>query len=84
VLRLILGESLLLGLAGSLFGTAAAGLLLRFLAGWSFTRNFVHPTLSPGAVAAAVGLMLAAALAGSFYPAYRGASVAPTESLRFE
>jgi putative ABC transport system permease protein len=84
VLRLILGESLVIGLAGSLLGTAAAGLLLRVLAAWSFTRNFVQPALSPTAALSAVALMLAAALIGSFYPAFRGASVAPTEALRFE
>ena len=75
VVRLILGESLLIGLAGSLIGSpVAAGLLLRVLAGWSFTRNIVQPGLSSAAVVAAVALMLAAALAGSFYPAYRGAA----------
>jgi putative ABC transport system permease protein len=84
VLRLIHGESLVIGLAGSLLGTVAAGLLLRVLADWSFTRNIVQPALSPTAAVAAVTLMLAAALIGSFYPAFRGASVAPTEALRFE
>jgi putative ABC transport system permease protein len=84
VVRLILGESLVIGLAGALVGTAGAGLLLRVLAAWSFTRNFVQPALSPAAAVAAVALMLAAALIGSFYPAYRGATVAPTEALRFD
>jgi len=82
VVRLILGESLAIGLAGSLAGALSAALLLQMLAAWSFTRNIVQPGLSFGAVLAAVALMLAAALAGSFYPAYRGATLAPTEALR--
>jgi ABC-type antimicrobial peptide transport system permease subunit len=80
--RLILGESLAIGLAGSVVGALAAALFLRTLASWSFTRNIVQPGLTAGAVLAAVGLMLAAALAGTCYPAYRGASIAPTEALR--
>jgi putative ABC transport system permease protein len=82
VIRLILGESLVIGLAGSIVGAICAGLFLQVLASWSFTRNIVQPGLSASAVLASVALMLAAALAGSCYPAYRGASVAPTEALR--
>jgi len=84
VVRMILGESLLLGLAGSSLGALAAAVLVWRLAEWSFTRNFVHPTLSLSAVAWGVCLTLVAAMMGAFYPAYRGASVAPTEALRFE
>jgi putative ABC transport system permease protein len=82
VMRLILGESLAIGLAGSVVGAIFAALFLQLLAGWSFTRNIVQPGLSASAVLSAVALMLAAALAGSCYPAYRGATVAPTEALR--
>ncbi len=84
VIRLILGESLVIGLSGSVIGALCAGLFLQVLAAWSFTRNIVQPGLSATAVLAAVSLMLAAALVGSCYPAYRGASVAPTEALRAE
>ena len=82
VIRLILGESLLIGLSGSVVGAVCAALCLQLLAEWSFTRNIVQPGLSANAVLCAIALMLAAALAGSCYPAYRGASVAPTEALR--
>jgi putative ABC transport system permease protein len=82
VIRLILGESLLIGLAGSIVGALCAALCLQLLAEWSFTRNIVQPGLSAKGVLCAIALMLAAALAGSCYPAYRGASVAPTEALR--
>jgi putative ABC transport system permease protein len=82
VVRLILGESLVIGLAASATGGLAAAILLQLLSGWSFTRNIVQPGLSVGAVLTAAGLMLVAALGGSFYPAYRGASIAPTQALR--
>ena len=83
VVRLILGES-----AGDRAGGLCHGrpdserFFLRVLSGWSFTRNIVQPGLSVGAVLTAAGLMLVAALAGSFYPAYRGASICPTQALR--
>lgn len=82
VVRLILGESLVIGLAGSVVGALIAAVSLQFFATWSFTRNIVQPGLSASAVLSAVALMLAAALIGSCYPAYRGASVPPTEALR--
>ncbi len=82
VVRLILGESLVIGLAASATGGLVAAILLQLLSGWTFTRNIVQPGLSVGAVLTAAGLMLVAALAGSFYPAYRGASIAPTQALR--
>ena len=84
ILQLILGESLAVGLIGSLLGGVGAAGIVRALAAWSFTRNFVQPTLSPGGVVLGLVLTLSAALAGSLYPAYRGATMAPAESLRFE
>jgi putative ABC transport system permease protein len=82
ILRLILGESLAIGAVGAAAGVVLAGVLLQILAAWSFTRNVVQPGLLSGPVLVAISLMLAAAVAGSFYPAYRGASVLPTEALR--
>jgi putative ABC transport system permease protein len=84
IMRLILGESIVVGLSASAIGVATAAAFVRLLAGWSFTRNFVQPNLSPSAAATGVVIMLAAGLLGSFYPAYRGATVLPTESLRFD
>ena len=82
VVRLILGESLVIGLAGSIGRSRRGGAAL---AGpGSLVVHTKHRAARPfaEAVLAAVALMLAAALAGSFYPAYRGATVAPTEALR--
>ena len=49
VVRLILGESLLIG-SSARRGGPGRRLLVRALAAWSFTRNCVHPNLSPSAV----------------------------------
>jgi putative ABC transport system permease protein len=84
VIRMILGESLVIGLSAGLVGAAGAGLLVRALGTWSYTRNFVHPSLSPSAVVLGFALTLFAGVAGSLYPAYRGSTCVPLSALHFE
>jgi len=84
VIRMILGESLAIGLFAALAGAAGAALLVRVLGAWSYTRNFVQPSLTLQAALIGVGLALVAGVAGSLYPAYRGASAVPLSALHFE
>ncbi len=84
VIRMILGESLAIGIFASLVGMLGAGLFVRALGTWSYTRNFVHPSLSAQAILLGIVLTLFAGLAGSLYPAYRGATCAPLSALHFE
>jgi putative ABC transport system permease protein len=84
VIRLILGESLVIALCAGLVGAAGAGLFVRALGTWSYTRNFVQPTLSADAVLLGIALTIVAGVAGSLYPAYRGASCTPLAALHFE
>jgi putative ABC transport system permease protein len=84
VIRMILGESLVISLFASLLGAAGAGLFVRALGTWSYTRNFMQPNLSVPAVLFGTLLMLFAGVAGSIYPAYRGATCVPLKALHFE
>jgi putative ABC transport system permease protein len=84
VIRMILGESLIIAALASLAGAAGAGLFVRALGTWSYTRNFVQPSLSAPAVLLGVALTVIAGIAGSVYPAYRGATCAPSAALHFE
>jgi len=84
IVRMILGESLLIGLAAALVGTAAAWCFVRVMAAWSVTQSIVNPQLSTTAVLCGVTIALAAGLIGSLYPAYRGATISPIEALRYE
>jgi putative ABC transport system permease protein len=84
VLKMILGESMLLSLMGALGGSLIAGTLVRVLAAWSVTRSIVRPDISLRAAFLGLGLALLAGLIGACYPAYRAASVSPTEALRYE
>jgi putative ABC transport system permease protein len=84
IVRLIVGESLVLSLVGVLTGSGAAWALVRGLSAWSVTRTIVHPNLSPTAVLCGAVIAIAAVMGGSLYPAYRGASIPAVEALRYE
>lgn len=84
LLRMILGESVLLGVAGAIVGAAAAAMLVRVLAGWSRTSLFVPANIDFTAMCVGFLGAIGAGFAGSVYPALRAASVPPVESLRHE
>ena len=84
IVRLILGESILLSLSGVAVGTACAWGVLLILSGYSFTRSLVPSGLTPAAVAVGAAVGLLAGIAGAAYPAYRATGIDPTEALRYE
>jgi predicted permease len=80
VLRMVLGQSLGLVLAGVVLGLAGGILLTRFMAGLLF-----HVRASDPATFAAVALMLlAAGLVAALVPARRATLIQPIEALRQE
>ena len=84
IVRMILGESLVIGLLAAFVGTLGAWVLVSALAAWPAVQSMVNSRLSPMAVLCGASITVAAGIAGSFYPAYRGASISPTEALRHE
>jgi putative ABC transport system permease protein len=84
VVKLILGESLLLALCGAACGLAVAAVLVRLLGTWPATQALVDRSLSPSAALCGLLLAVVASLIGSLYPAYRGASIPCTEALHYE
>jgi putative ABC transport system permease protein len=81
VVRLIVAESLLICLTGTLVGMAMAlGIKELFL--HAFPTQIVELTLRWALVAA--GLGLAGGVLGSFYPALRAARLDPVQALNFE
>jgi putative ABC transport system permease protein len=84
VLALILGEAVVLGLLGSLAGTAMAYGGVRALWLAPTARGFIDPNLPPSVVAIGLGMGLGLSLLGGLYPALRAAALDPTEALRHD
>lgn len=84
MVRMIIGESMVIGVAGALFGGLAAWVLIRLLSSWGRTSLLVPERLTISALWPAIVGAVLAAIIGSLYPAVRAAGVPPVESLRHE
>jgi putative ABC transport system permease protein len=84
VVCMVMGEALLLSLAATAIGTAAAWLVMRWLAHLPQTSNFMTGELAPVVLLEGLAMTLVVALCGGVYPAYRAARWMPSEALRHE
>jgi putative ABC transport system permease protein len=84
ILRMIVGESLVMSAVAALGGIGVAWCVLQILADWAATQSIVSPDLVPGSVLCGIALAFVAGLIGAIYPAYRGATISPVEALRYE
>lgn len=84
VLRMILGESAAISLAGAIVGSTLSWVLIRVLSNWSRTTLLVPTTISTSALVPGFAVAIMAGVLGALYPAIRAASVPPIESLRYE
>ena len=80
VIRLVVGQALLLSLAGIATGLAGALALTRFLAGMLYSVRPTDPLTFAGVSAFLIGISLLASL----IPARRAAKVDPMVTLRYE
>jgi putative ABC transport system permease protein len=84
VLRLILGESMCLGLGGAGLGVVLAALGLRGLRLAPTARGFIDPNLPAAVLVFGLFLGIVLSILGGVYPAVRAASLDPSEALRHE
>jgi putative ABC transport system permease protein len=84
VVRMILGESLMLSLAGAVAGTIGAVVLTRLLTHLPAVNNLIEGDIAPKIMVEGFLMALLLGLIGGTYPAYRASQLLPTEALRHE
>jgi len=84
VLALVLGEALLLALAGTMLGGLLAIAGLRAVVLYPSARGFIDPNIPPEVLGLALIMGVGLSLLGGLYPAARAAALDPTEALRHE
>jgi putative ABC transport system permease protein len=84
ILRLILGEALTLGVAGSILGALLGLAGVRAMQLWPTVRVFINPDLPLSALGLGMVMGVGLAVIGGIYPALRAAALNPTEALRHE
>jgi putative ABC transport system permease protein len=84
VMRMILCESLLLCAVGAAIGAVGAIALTRWLSTFPAVAGYIKGTVSMTVIAEGFGIAILVGLIGGIYPAYRGASLSPTEAIRHE
>jgi len=84
VVRMVLGESLLLSLAGALVGIIAALAVTRWLTTFPQVSGYIEGNIPPWVLIEGALMAVGVGLIGGIYPALRAANLKPTEALRHE
>jgi putative ABC transport system permease protein len=84
VVGMVLGESVLLGIAAAAVGTIGAVGATYALTRFPQVNGFIEPGVSPAVAARGFGLTVLIGLLGGLYPAVRAARLLPTEAIRHD
>ena len=84
VIKLVLLESVVLGLTGAVVGTLLAIGLTQVLSRMPASERLIAGDIAPAVVLQGFVIAIVVGVAGGIYPAYRAAQLLPTEGLRHE
>jgi putative ABC transport system permease protein len=84
IMKMVLGEALVLAVAAAAVGTLGAFAATHALAATPKVSGFIEPGISARVVAQGFGLTALIGVLGGAYPAYRAASLLPTEAIRHD
>jgi putative ABC transport system permease protein len=84
VVRMIVGESLLISIAGAAIGMLGAVALVRWLSSLPAASNFLEGSIAGEVFVKGFVLALLVGLIGGLYPAFRAARLLPAEGLRHD
>lgn len=84
VMKLILWESIVLGLAGAVTGTLLAIVITQVLSRLPAAGRLVSGEISSGVILQGFLIATLVGLVGGLFPAFRAARLVPTEGLRHE
>jgi putative ABC transport system permease protein len=84
VVRMILGEAIMLGIASAIVGTIGAVVVTYLLTLMPRVNGFIEGGIALVIIGQSALLTLLIALVGATYPAFRAARLLPTEAIRHE
>ncbi len=84
VVRMVLGEAILLSLCGAVIGTTGAVLAIRGLTLLPVASGYIAGSIAPVVIGRGFLLALLVGLVGGAYPAYHASRLLPSEGLRHE
>jgi putative ABC transport system permease protein len=84
IIRMVLGEAVVLALAAALVGTVAAVAGTHLMVLSPKVRGFIEPGIAVSVIVQGTAITVAIGLVGGLYPAFRAARLLPTEALRHD